>query len=75
MQGELDYGPGFWQGNRLQSGKNIDAWRSQNIPHNACVIDRTAGADTVVSHKSTDLRRVSYRTSARVYYAGSRHMD
>lgn len=70
MQDELDYGRGFWLGDRLQIGKRIDALRFQNIPHNARDIDRTVGADTVVSHKSTDLRRVSYRSAARVYRVG-----
>ena len=70
MNDELDYGRGFWLGDRLQSGKRIDALRFQNIPHNARVIDRTVGADAVVSHKSTDLRRASYRSPARVYRLG-----
>jgi hypothetical protein len=68
----LDYGRGFWQGNRLLSGKRIDALRAQNIPHNARVIDRTVGIDTVVSHKSTDLRRPSYQSPRRVYALGMR---
>ena len=34
--------------------------------------DRTIGLDTVVSHKSTDLRRASYRSASRVYYVGMR---
>ena len=68
----LDYGRGFWQGNRLQSGKRIDSLRAQNIPHNARAIDRTIGLDTVVSHKSTDLRRAFYRSASRVYYVGMR---
>lgn len=68
----LDYGRGFWRGNRLQSGKRIDALRDQNIPHNARVIDRTVSFNTVVSHKSTDLRRPSYRSAACVYRAGMR---
>lgn len=68
----LNYGRGFWEGNRLLSGKRIDVLRSQNIPHNARVIDRTVGLDTVVSHKSTDLRRPSYRSAACVYRVGMR---
>jgi len=72
MQGDdaLDYGRGFWAGDRLLSGKRIDVLRLQNIPHNARVIDRTIGLDTVVSHKSTDLRRPSYRSASRVYRRG-----
>lgn len=68
----LDYGRGFWEGNRFQSGKRIDTLRAQNIPHNARVIDRTIGLDTVVSHKSTDLRRPSYQSTGRVYCTGMR---
>ena len=68
----LDFGCGFWKENRLQSGKRIDVLRGQNIPQNARAIDRTIGLDTVISHKSTDLRLPSYRSSRCVYRLGMR---
>lgn len=67
---DCDFGSGFWLSERRLSGKRIDVLRGQNIPHNAKVIDRTIGADCVVSHKSTDLRLKSYRSPRAVYRLG-----
>lgn len=64
------FGAGFWLTDRRLSGKRIDVLRGQNIPHNAKVIDRTVGANCVVSHKSTDLRLKSYRSPRAVYRLG-----
>lgn len=74
MDGEdiLDDGRGFWRGNRLRSGKCIATVRARNIPHNARVIGLTIDLDIVVSHKSADLRRPSYRSAGRVYRVGMR---
>lgn len=65
-----DFGEGFWKKNRLQSGKEIDQLRGQNIPHNSKIIDRTAELDCIVSHKSTDLRLKSYASLKMVYRLG-----
>jgi hypothetical protein len=67
---DCEFGAGFWLSDRRLSGKRIDVLRGQNIPHNAKVIDRTIGANCVVSHKSTDLRLKSYRSPRAVYRLG-----
>jgi len=73
LQGEIvDCGRGFWLGDRMSSGKRIDALRNQNIPHNSRTIDRTVGLNGIVSHKSTDLRRKTYRSAQTVYRLGMR---
>ena len=66
----LDFGAGFWRERRMVSGKRVDVLRSQNIPHNSRCIDRTLVPNGVVSHKSTDLRRKSYRSATMVYRRG-----
>ncbi|HJT66392.1 MAG TPA: hypothetical protein VJ749_08065 [Pyrinomonadaceae bacterium] len=66
----LDFGRGFWRECRRLTGKRIDVLRDQNIPHNSRCIDRTLVPNGVVSHKSTDLRRKSYRSAATVYRRG-----
>lgn len=65
-----DFGRGFWAQDRKATGKSIDVLRGQNIPHNSRTIDRTVGIDTIVSHKSTDLRLKSYRSPQAVYRLG-----
>lgn len=66
----VDFGEDFWKRDRRQSGKDIDVIRGQNIPTNARVIDRTLVPPGVVSHKSTDLRRKSYRRPGSIYRRG-----
>ncbi len=66
----LDFGVGFWQKNRLLSDKEIDKIRGQNIPHNSKAIDRTISLNCIVSHKSTDLRRKSYKSPRSIYRFG-----
>jgi hypothetical protein len=66
----IDFGRGFWRGDRKLSGKRIDVLRMQNIPHNSRCIDRTVGGKCVVSHKSTDLRLKSYQSPQAVYRLG-----
>lgn len=60
----------FWDQNRLQSGRQLDSILGQNIPFNSKTIDRTDGLHSYVSHKSTDLRRKTYRSLARIRYIG-----
>jgi hypothetical protein len=66
----LDFGKNFWKIDRKLSGRNIDAYRDQNIPFNSKTIDRTVGQAGVVSHKSTDIRLKSYQSQARLYSLG-----
>ena len=68
----LDFGAGFWSGDRRLSGKRIDVLRGQNIPGNSRVIDRTLVPRGVVSHKSTDVRCKSYRYPSSIYRIGMR---
>lgn len=71
--GELfDPGKGFWTAPRLLGGRELDKLRGQNIVSNAKTIDRTEGLSCIVSHKSTDLRKPSYRDAKRVYWLGMR---
>lgn len=71
----LDFGEGFWKADRMRSGKKIDQLRNQNIPHNSKTIDKTAGLDCIISHKSTDLRRKSYLDSRTVYRLGMKYIQ
>jgi hypothetical protein len=66
----INLGLDFWLKNRLCSGLEIDVLRGQNIPANSRLIDRTVGANGVVSHKSTDLTCKSYRSPSTVYRLG-----
>lgn len=67
---EVDFGRGFWLQRRMTSGASIDRIMGQNIPCNSRVIDRTELPNSIVSHKSTDLRLASYRNLTRVYRLG-----
>jgi len=69
---ECDFGRGFWARDRLATGKEIDNLRGQNIPSNSRTIDRTTVPTSIVSHKSTDIRRKSYRRLSKVYRTGMR---
>ncbi len=68
----IDFGRGFWSEDRRSSGRRIDELRGQNIPTNSKTIDRTLVPKGVVSHKSTDIRRKSYRSPQTVYWVGMR---
>jgi len=75
MIGEkCDLGRGFWKKSRLTSGKEIDSLREQNIPSNSKTIDRTMGRNTIISHKSTDIRLKSYSRTSAVYRTGMRYV-
>ncbi|MEP7375290.1 MAG: hypothetical protein ABI675_17955 [Chitinophagaceae bacterium] len=44
--------------------------RGQNIPSNSKAIDKTISDNCIVSHKSTDLRKISYQSAKTVYRLG-----
>ena len=72
---KCNFGWGFWQKNRLASGKEIDSLRGQNIPSNSKTIDRTEGLNIIISHKSTDIRLKSYTHPSTVYRTGMRYVQ
>lgn len=71
----ISVGKGFWKEERKVSGKKLDLFRGQNIPHNSKTIDRTEGIAAVISHKSTDLRRKSYSRPKSIYRLGMKFVN